>query len=232
MCRDMLRGGHLGQRVSRHAALLTSPALVFVSVLQVTSALGAGIPEIDVDSAAVEVTGKATVTIRLASNGSDVGGVQNVIVFDNTVLALPISGCTIYPAIGLSPGGADCTSDTTVGPCKNLIKSIHQCGSSPEPSGCPGGSRRSVLPCGRDAVRRLQWGYLQCMLPAANTDAAPDLDANPDRDAHGNTPPDFHTNQDSNAHSDPNTNLDANDDSDTKRDTNTAPARLRRRLQR
>ncbi|HEX7406570.1 MAG TPA: hypothetical protein VF515_02855 [Candidatus Binatia bacterium] len=119
--------------------------ITFLASLIATSALCVGVaaaaaPSVDVGNATPDASNKAVVTVSLTSNGANVGGLQNAIVFDNTILTLTPGNCPINPAIGLSPGGLDCTSDTTVGPCKNLSKVIHQCGTSPQPVGCPAGA--------------------------------------------------------------------------------------------
>ncbi len=100
----------------------------------------AQVPSIDVGSAVPDASNHAIVTVSLTNNGANVGGTQNSIVFDNTIVTLTASNCAINPAIGLNPGGADCISDTTVGPCKNLSKLVRQCGATPEPQGCPAGA--------------------------------------------------------------------------------------------
>ncbi len=122
----------------------SGPITILTSLIT-ASALWAGVaaaqvPSVDVGSAAPDNTGKAAVPVNLTSNGTSVGGLQNTIIFDNTILTLTTGGCTINPAIGLNPNGNDCTSDTTVGPCKNLSKAIHQCNPAAEPQGCPAGA--------------------------------------------------------------------------------------------
>ncbi len=121
---------------------LATVSLVFVGALQGTPTSAAA-QEIDIGSADVDASGKATVTVSLAS-GARVGGTINSIVFHNTILTLAPGDCDINPTIGLNPGGADCTSDTSVGPCKNLVTYLNQCGGSPEPQGCPAGTNANV----------------------------------------------------------------------------------------
>lgn len=73
--------------------------------------------------------------------GLGVGGVQNDIIFDNTVLALAARDCTINPAIGFTPLGPPpaitCGEDTTIGPCKTLSRIVDACDQQPLPEGCP-----------------------------------------------------------------------------------------------
>ncbi len=112
-------------------------------IISVTATANAIAPSIDVGSAVPDASNKATVTVSLSRNGNAVGGVQNTIVFDNTILTLGNADCKINPAIGLSPkgpSGKQCSDDTTIGPCKNLSKIIKPCGAKPEPLGCPAGA--------------------------------------------------------------------------------------------
>ncbi len=118
-------------------------ALPVFLVLSVPAAALAKAPAIDVGSAVPDAGNKAAVTVSLRRNGNAVGGLQNTVVFDNTVLTLGNADCKINPAIGLSPkgpSGPQCADDTTIGPCKNLSKTIKQCGATPEPFGCPAGA--------------------------------------------------------------------------------------------
>lgn len=66
-------------------------------------------------------------------DGEGVGGIQNDIIFDNTVLSLDPRDCVINPAIGLFPlgtGETTCLEDTSIGACKNLSKTVYQCTSA------------------------------------------------------------------------------------------------------
>ena len=138
----MIMGKKSG-RFTLLASLVTASALyVGVAVAQV--------PSINVGSADPGANNKAVIDITLASNGANVGGTQNTIVFDNTVLSLASADCKINPAIGLSPQGAEgaqCADDPSIGPCKNLSKTIKPCGTSPQPLGCPSdaGTNLSVV---------------------------------------------------------------------------------------
>lgn len=75
---------------------------------------------------------------------------QNDIVFDNSVLSLTAAGCQINPAIGRFPKGpppAITCDDSNIGACKTFTTTLQQCGSDPQPLGCPeeAGSDLSVL---------------------------------------------------------------------------------------
>lgn len=88
----------------------------------------------------VEPSGStATVNVSLVGNGATVGGMQNDIIFNNTVVNLArAADCRINAAIGLFPGGNSCLDDSTIGPCKNLSSVLNTCGSGAE--GCPEGA--------------------------------------------------------------------------------------------
>ncbi len=123
--------------------LIEQIALPIFLASAVAAAAPAKVPSIDVGSAVPDASNKVTVTVSLSRNGNAVGGLQNTIVFDHTVLTLGNADCKINPAIGLSPkgpSGTQCADDTTIGPCKNLSKTIKQCGATPEPLGCPAGA--------------------------------------------------------------------------------------------
>lgn len=81
--------------------------------------------------------GKATVSVVLRSEGANVGGMQNDILFETTTVSLPsATACRINAAIGTSPAG--CDSDPVSGPCKTLSRNLTSCGASPTPPGCEG----------------------------------------------------------------------------------------------
>src|SRR5215470_14707274 len=88
------------------------------------------------------VAGKAPVPVTLISDGETVGGMQNDIIFDNTMLTLTAGDCVINPAIGTAPDG--CNQDPVVGPCKTLSKTLHACGATPQPAGCPAGAGTNI----------------------------------------------------------------------------------------
>jgi hypothetical protein len=114
-------------------------ALVGALVLAAAPALAQ--VTISIDSGVVPVDGTAVVNISLAGGGASVGGMQNDIIFNNTIVNLTGAGaCVINPAIGLFPGGNSCLDDSSVGPCKNLSRVLNVCGGSPQPEGCPAGA--------------------------------------------------------------------------------------------
>jgi hypothetical protein len=81
-------------------------------------------------------------------NANDIGGFQNDIIFDNTLLTLREQDCLINPAIGLFPlgngqGQTTCLEDTTIGPCKNLSKALVRCG-DPLNTLCPAGAGANI----------------------------------------------------------------------------------------
>jgi hypothetical protein len=90
---------------------------------------------IDVGSAVAGADGKAPINVTLSTGGATVGGMQNDIIFDNTQVSLVAGDCRINAAI--SNTQASCEEDPVVGPCKNLSKTLKQCGASPQPPGCP-----------------------------------------------------------------------------------------------
>lgn len=94
---------------------------------------------VSIGSNAPDSTGR--VSIQVTMTGNRVGGIQNDIIFDNSILGLKATDCRIEAAIGLFPlgtdGPANCLEDTTIGPCKNLSKSINQCGGDPPYPDCP-----------------------------------------------------------------------------------------------
>lgn len=88
---------------------------------------------------APDPSGRAS--IQIAMTGAGVGGFQNDILFDNTIVALEGSDCAIAPSIGLFPRGnggeTSCLDDTTIGPCKNLARGIRQCELGDPEDDCP-----------------------------------------------------------------------------------------------
>jgi len=103
---------------------------------------GAGV---DVLRAFVTQENTALVEVALFNAGARVGGMQNDLLFDNTVMRLPAaSSCRIEPAIG--DRVADCEGDPEliVSPCKTLNRSLVTCGGTPQPSGCPAGSGSNI----------------------------------------------------------------------------------------
>lgn len=83
------------------------------------------------------VDGKASVSAVLRSEGGNVGGMQNDILFDSSVVNLArVGACTINAAIGTNEPG--CEEDPVVGPCKTLSRNLVNCGTSPTAPGCDG----------------------------------------------------------------------------------------------
>ena len=118
----------------------TLGVLVGLVALCATPALAA--VQINVGSAAVGTDGKATIPVTLSSGGESVGGMQNDIIFDNTQLTLSAGDCRINADIGTVPDG--CNQDPVVGPCKTLSKTLHACGATPQPAGCPAGAGTNI----------------------------------------------------------------------------------------
>jgi len=82
--------------------------------------------------------GKSAVNIVLRSEGSNVGGMQNDILFDTTKVNLPAaSACKVNAAIGTA-GNDGCEADPVEGPCKTLSRNLASCGATPTPPGCEG----------------------------------------------------------------------------------------------
>lgn len=83
--------------------------------------------------------GKVTVNVTLSSGGGSVGGMQNDILFDSSVVNLAsATACKINAAIGT--GEAGCEEDPVVGPCKTLSRNLVNCGTTPSAPGCEGQS--------------------------------------------------------------------------------------------
>jgi hypothetical protein len=100
---------------------------------------------IDIEDLQIDEAGMAEVDVNLITNGMSVGGMQNDIIFDNTLVSLSAATqCRINPAIGLSPPGGDCLEDTSVGPCKNLSRVLNTCGGTPQAQGCPEGAGSNI----------------------------------------------------------------------------------------
>jgi hypothetical protein len=92
---------------------------------------------------ALVAANKVSVEIRLVSGGASVGGVQNDILFDNRIVNLArANACVINAAIGTNEAG--CEEDPVVGPCKTLSRQLSQCGTSPQPPGCPADATSSI----------------------------------------------------------------------------------------
>jgi hypothetical protein len=87
-------------------------------------------PEINVGSGFPNDAGQVQIGVVLNSQGTSVGGLQNTIIFDNTVLAIEEAGCAVNPEIH-----------------KELFHFITACGASPQPFGCPAdaGSTQTII---------------------------------------------------------------------------------------
>jgi hypothetical protein len=94
--------------------------------------------QIDVGSAGRNADGKVFIPVTVDSGRFSVGGTQNDILFDNTVLALPsVARCRITPAIDGQNQECEEDPNEVTAPCKNLIASVEICGGDPQPDGCP-----------------------------------------------------------------------------------------------
>jgi len=121
------RRGGIGALVGA-LALWAAPALAQVTI--------------NVDMNVAPANGMAVVNVTMAAGDATVGGMQNDIIFDSTIVNLAqASACRINSAIGLFPSGMDCTVDATVGPCKNLNSVIQSC---PGGDGCPDGAGANI----------------------------------------------------------------------------------------
>ncbi len=96
---------------------------------------------IDVGSAGRDLNDKATIPVDFSAGRFAIGGVQNDIVFDNTVLSLPsVARCHINPAIGAQDPECQNDPNEVTAPCKDIVASLDQCGGAPQPDGCPDGA--------------------------------------------------------------------------------------------
>ena len=87
-------------------------------------------------------SGKVAVDVVLVSGGASVAGMQNDIIFDNTIVKLNTAAdCKLNNAISDNPPNPDdCIPDANnnvAGPCKALGRQLKACGASPQPAGCP-----------------------------------------------------------------------------------------------
>jgi hypothetical protein len=100
---------------------------------------------IDVGNGGVNASNQVVIDVSLFSDGNAVGGMQNDVIFDNSIINLPsAASCRINPEIGLFPGGSSCLDDPSIGACKNLSSVLTQCGGSPQPQGCPAGAGTNI----------------------------------------------------------------------------------------
>jgi hypothetical protein len=130
---------------STATASVTATATVTLTALPTATATATATP-VDTPTPAAVVAivsadaaaGQVVIDVRLDAPGGNVGGVQNDILFDNTILGLPsVTRCRINPAIGTAP--TNCEEDTPLitEPCKTLSRLIVTCGGNPQPNGCP-----------------------------------------------------------------------------------------------
>jgi len=83
--------------------------------------------------------GRASVSAILRSEGGNVGGMQNDILFDSSVVNLPgVARCTINPAIGTGLENCDDDPANITEPCKTLSRNLVNCGTTPTAPGCDG----------------------------------------------------------------------------------------------
>jgi len=115
---------------------------VLAGLLALCATPASAVVQINVGAATVGADRKATISITLSAGGASIGGMQNDIIFDNTQVTLKAADCRINAAIGTTPDG--CNHDPVVGPCKTLSKTLKQCGTNPQPSGCPTNAGKKV----------------------------------------------------------------------------------------
>lgn len=87
-------------------------------------------------------------SVDIALGGEGVAGVQNDLIFDNTIVDIDITTCRINPAIGLFPLGpapaTSCLEDNTIGACKSLAILRKTCIGTSPPEGCPAGAGSNI----------------------------------------------------------------------------------------
>ncbi len=101
--------------------------------------------QIIVGSAGADNQGKAIIPVSLFSGGANVGGMQNDILFDNTIVSLAsFSSCQLNPEIGTTPDGCSLDPEEVTLPCKTLNRRLNRCGTSPQPVGCPANAGENI----------------------------------------------------------------------------------------
>ncbi len=101
--------------------------------------------QIRVGRAFVDAGATALIDVALSTGGKDVGGLQNDLLFDNTIVQLSAaSRCRINPAIGDRLDNCQGDPGSITEPCKTLNRNLVQCGSFPQPSGCPENARGNI----------------------------------------------------------------------------------------
>lgn len=100
---------------------------------------------VDVARAFADADDLAVVDVELVTGGAAVGGMQNDLLFDNTIIGLSAaSRCRINPAIGDRLANCEEDPENITEPCKTLARSLVQCGTVPQPEGCPDGTRGNI----------------------------------------------------------------------------------------
>jgi hypothetical protein len=101
-----------------------------------TTTLPAGAVRVSIGHGSGAPGSTVQIDVSLQTNGQDVAGTQNDIVFDPALVNLTTaSNCQINAAIGDKLAG--CDDDPQVGPCKQLQRNLADC---PAAEGCPPGS--------------------------------------------------------------------------------------------
>jgi hypothetical protein len=94
--------------------------------------------QIIIGSAGADNEGKAVIPVSMFSGSAIAGGMQNDILFDNTIVSLAsFNSCQINPEIGTAPDECLLDPEEVTLPCKTPNRRLHQCGTSPQPAGCP-----------------------------------------------------------------------------------------------
>ncbi|HYD48765.1 MAG TPA: hypothetical protein VEB21_10475 [Terriglobales bacterium] len=108
----------------------------FLGLLALSTAPAYAVVNIELVPGAVS-DGTVSVQVVLNTGGDSVGGMQNDILFDSTLVNLTAANqCTINAEIGTNQPG--CEEDPVVGPCKTLSRNLVNCGANPSAPGCEG----------------------------------------------------------------------------------------------
>jgi hypothetical protein len=99
-----------------------------------------------VGSAGRDAESQAVIPVSLVAGvTAAVGGTQNDVLFDNTIVTLPsVARCRINPDIGTDHEECFLDPEEITLPCKTLGRSLRQCGTSPQPDGCPAGAGENI----------------------------------------------------------------------------------------
>lgn len=80
--------------------------------------------------------------VEVTVTGQSVGGTQNDILFDRSIVDLPsVTRCRIAPAI--SAAHPDCDEEMPLLPCKTMVRDLVDCGATPSAPGCSGQSAQT-----------------------------------------------------------------------------------------